>query len=72
MQVIKKLNNNFAICMDKEGKELIAYGKGIGFPKVPYELTDLNQIDRPFMTSMISIWTCCRNCRSKYWISQQS
>lgn len=48
MQVIKKLNNNFAICMDKEGKELIAYGKGIGFPKVPYELTDLNQIDRTF------------------------
>lgn len=34
--------------MDKEGKELIAYGKGIGFPKVPYELTDLNQIDRTF------------------------
>lgn len=48
MQVIKKLNNNFAICMDKEGKELIAYGKGIGFPKVPYELTDLNQINRTF------------------------
>lgn len=48
MQVIKKLNNNFAICLDKEGKELIAYGKGIGFPKVPYELTDLNQIDRTF------------------------
>ncbi|MFQ8872836.1 MAG: PRD domain-containing protein [[Ruminococcus] torques] len=48
MKVIKKLNNNFAICMDKEGKELIAYGKGIGFPKVPYELTDLNQIDRTF------------------------
>lgn len=48
MQVIKKLNNNFAICLDNEGKELIAYGKGIGFPKVPYELTDLNQIDRTF------------------------
>lgn len=48
MQVIKKLNNNFAICLDGEGKELIAYGKGIGFPKVPYEITDLSQIDRTF------------------------
>ena len=48
MQVIKKLNNNFAICLDGEGKELIAYGKGIGFPKVPYAITDLSQIDRTF------------------------
>lgn len=48
MQVIKKLNNNFAICLDGEGKELIAYGKGIGFPKVPYEITDLSRIDRTF------------------------
>ena len=48
MQVIKKLNNNFAICLDGEGKELIACGKGIGFPKVPYEITDLNKIDRTF------------------------
>ena len=48
MQVIKKLNNNFAICLDKEGNELIAFGKGIGFPKVPYEITDLSQIDRTF------------------------
>ena len=48
MQVIKKLNNNFAICVDGEGKELIAFGKGIGFPKVPYEITDLSQIDRTF------------------------
>ncbi|MDO5409131.1 MAG: PRD domain-containing protein [Lachnospiraceae bacterium] len=48
MRVIKKLNNNFAICVDGEGQELIAYGKGIGFPKVPYEITDLNVIDRTF------------------------
>ena len=40
---VKKLNNNFAICVDSEGKELIAVGKGIGFPKTPYELEDLNQ-----------------------------
>lgn len=48
MRVIKKLNNNFAICIDGNGRELIAYGKGIGFPRVPYEITDLNVIDRTF------------------------
>ena len=48
MRVIKKLNNNFTICVDSEGKELIAAGKGIGFPKTPYELEDLNLITRTF------------------------
>lgn len=48
MQVIKKLNNNFALCLDGNGVEMIAYGKGVGFPQTPYELTDLNQIRRTF------------------------
>lgn len=48
MRVIKKLNNNFAICVDSEGNELIAVGKGIGFPKTPYEIEDLNLITRTF------------------------
>lgn len=48
MIVVKKLNNNFAICTDGQGQELIAYGKGIGFPKTPYEITDLSAIDRTF------------------------
>lgn len=45
---MKKLNNNFAICVDGEGKEFIAYGKGIGFPKTPYEITDPTVIDKRF------------------------
>lgn len=48
MRVIKKINNNFAICVDGENRELIAYGKGIGFPKTPYEIEDLTVIDRTF------------------------
>ena len=48
VRVIKKLNNNFAICVDRDGKEFIAYGKGIGFPKTPYEITDPTVIDRRF------------------------
>ena len=48
MEVIKKLGNNAAICRDHSGRELIAIGLGIGFPKCPYILDDLSKIDRTF------------------------
>lgn len=48
MRVIQKINNNVAICLDKNDNELIAFGKGIGFPKIPYELKDLSLIKRTF------------------------
>lgn len=48
MLVIKKINNNAAICLDGNQKELVAFGKGIGFPAMPYELTDLSKVDRTF------------------------
>lgn len=48
MMVLKKINNNVAICQDGNQRELIAFGKGIGFPPTPYELTDLTRIDRTF------------------------
>lgn len=48
MKVIRKTNNNVAVCLDDNNCELIAFGKGIGFPKIPYEITDLGLIDRTF------------------------
>lgn len=48
MKVIKKINNNVAVCLDNDGHELIAFGKGIGFPKTPYELTDLSKVWRTY------------------------
>lgn len=48
MEVLKKLGNNAAICKDNSGRELIAVGLGIGFPKCPYVLDDLDKIDRTF------------------------
>ncbi len=48
MKVYKKINNNVAFCYDANGHELIAIGKGIGFPSTPYELNDLSKIDRTF------------------------
>lgn len=37
-----------AICIDRDGHELIAFGKGIGFHKIPYELTNLSLIWRTY------------------------
>lgn len=48
MRVEKKINNNVAVCTDGNGQELIALGRGIGFPKTPYELTDLSKINMTF------------------------
>lgn len=48
MKVIKNINNNVAICIDKNGNELIAFGKGIGFKQPPYMLKDLSVIHRTY------------------------
>ena len=47
MKVIKNINNNVAICVDDNGHEVVAMGKGIGFSKPPYEV-DLSKIDRTY------------------------
>jgi beta-glucoside operon transcriptional antiterminator len=48
MRAIKKINNNVVICVDGSGKELIAFGKGVGFPSMPYEIKDLSLISMTF------------------------
>lgn len=48
MKVIKKINNNVALCLDNNNHEMIAFGNGIGFPQIPYELKDLSKITRTF------------------------
>ena len=48
MRLIKHVNNNAAIARDSAGNELVVLGKGIGFPKMPYELEDLSKIERTF------------------------
>lgn len=40
MRVIKNINNNVSVCMDDNGNEIVAFGKGIGFVKPPYEIDD--------------------------------
>ena len=47
MRAIKNLNNNVALCVDGKNREVIAFGKGIGFNKVPNDIP-LSRIDRTF------------------------
>ena len=47
MKVIKNINNNIAHCVDSKGREVIAFGKGIGFYKTDEEIP-LNKINRTF------------------------
>lgn len=48
MQIIRSINTSAAIGLDSGGHEVVLLGKGIGFPKTPYELEDLSVIDRSF------------------------
>ncbi|MCO8292572.1 PRD domain-containing protein [Tetragenococcus halophilus] len=47
MKVIKNINNNVSLCMDSTGREVIAFGKGIGFIKPPHEIS-LGKVERTF------------------------
>ena len=47
MKVIRNINNNIAHCLDSKGREVIVFGKGIGFYKKDEEIP-LNEINRTF------------------------
>ena len=47
MRVVKNINNNVSLCIDSQGREVVAFGKGIGFHKPPYEIP-LIKIERTF------------------------
>ena len=47
MKVIRNINNNIAHCIDSKGREVVAFGKGIGFYKAGEEIP-LNEINRTF------------------------
>ena len=48
MKIVKRININAAIAINGNKKEIVILGKGVGFPKVPYELTDISIIERTF------------------------
>lgn len=48
MWIISKINNNCALGRDSAGQDVVVFGKGVGFRRTPYELTDLSVIERTF------------------------
>ena len=47
MEIIKKINN-IALARDAKGREMVVFGKGLGFPATPYTLQDLSKVQRTF------------------------
>ena len=47
MIVVKNINNNVSLCLDGNGKEVVVFGKGVGFLKPPAEVP-LSKIERTF------------------------
>ena len=47
MRVVKNIHNNISLCLDSKGNEVVAFGKGIGFKKPPYEIP-ISRIERTF------------------------
>ena len=48
MKIIRRINHNAALAVDGAGRELVVLGKGVGFPQVPYELTDMSKVQKTF------------------------
>lgn len=48
MELIKKINNNFALAKDSSGKLVIVSGRGIGFETMPCVLEDLSRISHTY------------------------
>lgn len=48
MDIIKVLNNNVAIVLDKQGKEQVVMGRGLAFQKRPGERLDPTRVEKVF------------------------
>ena len=47
MFALKKINNNFVLCQDEAGEEIVAMGKGLGFGELPREIS-IKEVERTF------------------------
>lgn len=56
MLILKKINNNVALAASDDGREVVVFGKGIGFHEMPYKLADESLIQRKFYNVPESLW----------------
>ena len=48
MKVVRVINNNISVCVDRNSNEVVVFGKGIGFQKKPGEEIPLSSIERTY------------------------
>jgi beta-glucoside operon transcriptional antiterminator len=48
MRLTKKINNNVALGMDAQGRDVVVFGKGIGFHRMPHEVGAGDVVERVF------------------------
>ena len=49
MRVIKKINNNVVLAINDKNEEIFVAGKGLGFKKTPYDITDVDTIEKIYV-----------------------
>ena len=47
MKVLKNINNNVSICVDGNNRQVVVFGKGVGFIKPPSDIP-LSKIEQTF------------------------
>lgn len=47
MKIVKRINNNAALCLDSRGQQVVAFGRGVGFTDVGSEVP-LSKVERTF------------------------
>ncbi len=57
MRLTKKINNNVALGVDDAGHDVVVFGKGVGFHRMPYEMDDVSSIQRVFRDVSTSVAT---------------
>lgn len=48
MRLVKKINNNVALGVDDDGRDVVVFGKGVGFRHMPYDVGAKDEIQRVF------------------------
>ena len=48
MRLVKKINNNVALGIDDSGRDVVVFGKGVGFKRMPYDVTATDEVQRIF------------------------